>query len=88
MKRKILHQPRLDTIRMVENFIIKHSGEFKKKALWQNLPKKMMYQTYCVIIERFLEYERIEFTKDKKIIWKKIPLTYKYFKKHPELEFC
>ena len=45
--KEILHYPRLDTVIMVEEFIREHSGEYRKKALWENLPKKMMYQTYC-----------------------------------------
>ena len=53
--KKVLHYPKLDTILLVEEFIRDHSGEFKKKSLWSQLPKKMMYQTYCVIFS-YLEY--------------------------------
>jgi hypothetical protein len=45
-----VHSPRLDTILMVESFIREHSGEYKKRALRENLPWNMMYQTYSVII--------------------------------------
>ena len=50
-EKNILHYPQLDTVLMVENFIREHSGEYKKKSLWQSLPKKMMYQTFCVILD-------------------------------------
>lgn len=53
----ILRFPRLDTVLMVEEFIKEHDGEFKKRKLWESLPKKMMYQTFCVIID-YLEYSR------------------------------
>jgi len=44
---------------MVESFIREHSGEYKKRALWENLPKKMMYQTYSVIIAYLLDSGKI-----------------------------
>jgi len=33
---------------MVEEFIKENDGENKKKKLWENLPKKMMYQTISI----------------------------------------
>ena len=44
------YDPEPDTILMVESFIKEHSGEYKKRALWENLPRKSMYQTYSTII--------------------------------------
>ena len=38
--KKILRFPRLDTVIMVERFIKEHDGEFKKRALWESLPKR------------------------------------------------
>ena len=70
MKRKdILHYPQLDTVLMVEKFIHNNSGEFKKKSLWKKLPKQMMYQTFCVIIDYLLESGKIAVDKDGKIAW-------------------
>ncbi len=56
-KKQVLRFPRLDTLLMLEKFIKKHDGEFKKRALWENLPKKMMYQTFCIAID-YLLYSR------------------------------
>jgi hypothetical protein len=67
--KKALHQPRLDTIRMVERFIQEHSGEYKKRALWESLPKKMMYQTFCVIIDYLLESGKIAVDSEGIIGW-------------------
>jgi hypothetical protein len=64
-----LFQPRLDTIKMVEDFIKAHSGDYKKKALWQNLPKKMMYQTYCNTIDYLIESNKIATDRNRYIIW-------------------
>lgn len=61
--------PRLDTILMVENFIKKFDGEHKKKSLWENLPKKMMYQTFCLIIDYLLYSRKISIDSEGKIGW-------------------
>lgn len=49
---KVLHEPRLDTILMVENAIIDSEDYQKKTQLWKSLPKKMQYQTF----KRVLDY--------------------------------
>ncbi len=65
----ILRYPRLDTVLMVEGFIKEHDGEFKKRKLWESLPKKMMYQTFCVIIDYLLYSAKISIDKVSKIGW-------------------
>ncbi|MBU1975613.1 MAG: hypothetical protein KKG59_04385 [Nanoarchaeota archaeon] len=50
----ILRFPRLDTILMAEKFIQNNSWEYNKLQLWKQLPKKMMYQTYRLIIDYLL----------------------------------
>lgn len=67
--RQIIHYPQLDTVLMVEEFIRDHSGEFKKRALWEGLPKKMMYQTFCVVYDYLLESGKIAVDPEKKIAW-------------------
>jgi len=71
MPRKVypLRYPRLDTVLMVERFIQKHDGEFKKKQLWENLPKRMMYQTFCVVIDYLLYSGKISVDAEGKIGW-------------------
>ena len=64
-----LHSPQLDTVLMVESFIREHSGEFKKRALWENLPKKMMYQTFSVIIRYLQDSGKVAADADGKICW-------------------
>ncbi|KYK27150.1 hypothetical protein AYK26_00455 [Euryarchaeota archaeon SM23-78] len=76
---KILRFPRLDTILMVEVFIKEFSGEYKKRALWEALPKKMMYQTFNVIVEYLLYSHKIKINKEGRIEWKE--------KKEPETEY-
>jgi len=69
MKKQILHYPRLDTVLMVEETIRGHSGEFKKKQLWENLPRKVMYQTYCTIIDYLLDSHKVAVDREGKIAW-------------------
>jgi hypothetical protein len=66
---KAVHSPQLDTILMVESFIRDHSGEFKKRAAWENLPKKMMYQTFSTIIGYLQDSGKIAMDADKKLCW-------------------
>ena len=63
------HSPQLNTIQMVEEFIQEHSGEYKRRALWENLPKKMMYQTFKTIIEYLLESGKIASDSRGTICW-------------------
>ncbi len=63
------HSPQLDTIRMVEHFIQAYSGEYRRRALWENLPKKMMYQTFKTIIDYLEESGKIAADSEGKICW-------------------
>ena len=65
----ITRSPRLDSVLMVEDTIREHDGEFRKKALWQSLPKKMMYQTFCTIIDYLLYSRKISIDTERKIGW-------------------
>ena len=61
--------PRLDTVLMVEDFIRKHSGEYTKTALWQKLPKRVMYQTFSLIISYLGESAKVSTDSEGKIGW-------------------
>ena len=50
-KNSIARSPTLQTVLMVEKFIDDNSGEYKKTELFNNLPKKVMWQTFQVIME-------------------------------------
>jgi len=79
-KENILRYPRLDTILMVEEFIKRNDGEFKKRKLWESLPKKMMYQTFNLIIRYLLYSRKISIDSEGKIGWIYYPeLARKYY---------
>jgi hypothetical protein len=61
--------PRLDTVLMIESFIKENDGEYKKKQLWENLPKKMMYQTFSIAIDYLLVSGKISVDAEGKIGW-------------------
>ena len=68
-EKDILRYPRLDTVLMVEEFIKGHDGEYNRKQLWENLPKKMMYQTFQVIIAYLFESNKISIDAEGKVGW-------------------
>jgi len=68
-QKSILHSPTLESVIMVENTIQKYSQECGKYQLWKKLPKKMMYQTFLVILNYLKESGKIIIDKDGCIIW-------------------
>jgi len=85
IERGILHYPQLDTVLMVEEFIKRHSGEFKKRRLWENLPRRMMYQTFCVIFDYLMDSGKLAVDKEGKVAWIWNPELVQRFLKKPEL---
>ena len=66
---KIIHYPRLDTVMMIED-AIRGAKEYPTKAeLLRRLPKKVMYQTFNLVLEYLQRSNKIIVTKDGKIVW-------------------
>ena len=65
----ILHSPTLGSVLMVEEIIQKHSQECGKYQLWHKLPRKMMYQTFQVILDYLEKSGKIIIDKEGCIIW-------------------
>ena len=79
-KENIMRYPRLDTVLMVEEFIKKHDGELRKRKLWESLPKKMMYQTFCVIVDYLIYSHKLSIDAEGKLGWIYYPgLAKKYY---------
>lgn len=83
---EILRYPRLDTILMVESFIKEHDGEFMKKKLWESLPKRMMYQTFCVIIDYLMHSGKISIDSEGKLGWIYYPEIARKYLQRKDLE--
>jgi len=58
-KNPFLRSPTLDTVLMVEKTIEKYSGEFNRTELWKKLPRKVMWQTYLIIIDYLQSINKI-----------------------------
>jgi len=60
----IARSPTLQTVMMVEKFIEEHSGEYKKTELFNNLPKKVMWQTYLIVLDYLENINKIAFDRN------------------------
>jgi len=68
MTTKVIHEPQLDTILMVEKAIREAKSYPTKKELWKNLPKQIQYQTFNRILQYLESSNKIVFD-GHKIIW-------------------
>ena len=66
-----VRSPTLDTVLMVEKIIDKYSGDYNRTELWKKLPKKVMWQTYLVVLDYLQDINKIAIDKMGKIayIW-------------------
>ncbi len=68
LRESVLHYPRLDTVLMIEKEI-KKADYPKRTELWKKLPKKIMYQTFKVVIDYLIDSRKVILTKDDKLVW-------------------
>ncbi len=65
----VLHEPRLDTILMVEKSILRARSYRTKKELWLSLPRKVQYQTFSRILDYLEASQKILIDGDGQIVW-------------------
>lgn len=70
-KNPFIRSPTLETVLMIEKTIEKYSGEFNRTKLWKKLPKKVMWQTYLIVLDYLQSINKIAFDKNGTIgyIW-------------------
>jgi len=78
--------PTLQTILMVEKFIDDNSGEYKKTDLFKNLPKKVMWQTFQVVMEYLESIHKIVYDKEGYVIYIWNPEFFKKIKNRPAIK--
>lgn len=61
IKKKEIHSPTLNSILLVEK-ALKEEKDIGKYQLWKKLPKKMMYQTYSLILDYLEKSGKIKFS--------------------------
>ena len=69
LKNPFVRSPTLDTVLMVEKIIENYSGEYNRTEFWKKLPRKVMWQTYLVILEYLESINKIAIDKEGKIAW-------------------
>ena len=87
MKKNEIRSPTLQTVLMVEKFIDDNSGEYKKTELWKNLPKKVMWQTFQVIMEYLESINKIVYDREGFIVYIWNPEFYEKYKDRRDLEW-
>ena len=66
----LLRMPTLETVLMIEEVLDKYSGELNRTELWKKLPRKVMWQTYLIVLDYLLSSNKIVIDpKDGKIVW-------------------
>ena len=58
-QKSFARSPTLNTVLMIEKTIKDYSGEFNKTQIWKKLPKKVMWQTYLIVLDYLLTVNRI-----------------------------
>ena len=84
---EIARSPTLQTVLMIEKFIDDNSGAYKKTELFNKLPKKVMWQTFQVVMEYLENSLRIAYDREGYVVYIWNPEFVKRFKNRPELKW-
>lgn len=85
-RNEIARSPTLQTVLMVEKFIDEHSGEYKKTELFKKLPKKVMWQTFQVIMEYLESVLKIAYDNEGYVVYIWSPEFYEKIKNRPAIK--
>ncbi len=71
LKNPFIRSPTLDTVLMIEKTIERYSGEFNRTEMWKKLPRKVMWQTYLIVLDYLENINKIAFDRNGTIgyIW-------------------
>jgi hypothetical protein len=61
--------PTLDTVLMTEKTIEEYSGEFNRTEIWKKLPKKVMWQTYLIVLDYLQSINKIAISKEGSLVY-------------------
>lgn len=85
MSLEFARSPTLQTVLMVENFIDKNSGSYKKTDLFNKLPKRVMWQTFQVIMKYLEDIKKITYDREGYVIYIWNPALFEKIKNRPEI---
>ena len=77
----IARSPTLETVLMIEKSIEEYSGELNRTDLWKRLPKKVMWQTYLVVLNYLQSINKIAISKEGILVYIWNPESAKKFMK-------
>ncbi len=83
----VARSPTLQTVLMVEKFIDENSGEYTKTQLFNHLPKKVMWQTFQVIMEYLESINKIACDREGYIVYVWNPELAEEYRNRPDLEW-
>jgi hypothetical protein len=84
---EVARSPTLQTVLMVEKFVKDNSGEYKKTELFRKLPKKVMWQTFQVIMEYLENTLKIAYDRDGYVVYIWNPELYEKYANRRDLEW-
>ena len=85
-RKKAVRSPTLQTVLMVEKFIDDNSGEFKKTELFRKLPRKVMWQTFQVIMDYLKSTLKIAYDCKGYVVYIWCPEVYERYKDALEMK--
>jgi hypothetical protein len=71
---------------MVEKFIDKYSGEYKKTDVFKKLPRKVMWQTFQIIMEYLESIHKVAYDNNGYVVYIWSPDFYNKIKDSPEIK--
>lgn len=66
---KVLHEPQLDTILMIEKAIMDAEDYPTRMQLWRSLPRKVQYQTFKRVLDYLEASNKIIYDEDGAILY-------------------
>jgi len=66
---KVLHEPQLDTILMIEKVIMDAEDYLTRMQLWRSLPRKVQYQTFKRVLDYLEASNKIIYDEDGAIVY-------------------
>jgi len=86
-KSEFARSPTLQTVLMVEKTIKEHSGSFKKTELFNKLPRKVMWQTFQVVMEYLESIAKIAYDKEGYVVYIWNPALFEKYRNRKDLEW-
>ncbi len=85
-KNPFARSPTLETVLMIEKTIDKYSGEFNRTELWKKLPKRVMWQTYLIVLDYLQVINKIAIAENGVLVYIWSPKVAKRFSRRKQIK--